>query len=232
MKAMVLAAGRGERLGDLTLQTPKPLVAVGRTSPLTRALRGLAAAGFAEAVVNVSHLGEKIRDAVGDGRALGIRVLYSEEESPLETAGGIRLALDRGLLDSGESFAAVNGDVLTDYDYARLRKPPDGLCRLVLVANPPENPQGDFSLDAAWNLTRADGGNPLTYAGIGVFSPEMFAGLRAGEAAKLAPLLFAAARAGRASFETHDGAWFDIGHPESLARARREWRGAEPGDSN
>ena len=152
--------------------------------------------------------------------------MYSAEEAPLETAGGIRLALDRGLLDSGAPFAVLNGDILTDYDRARLRAPLKGLCRLVLVANPPENPRGDFSLDAEWSLTRTDGGNPLTYAGIGVFSPELFSDLRPGAAAKLAPLMFAAAGAGRASFETHDGAWFDIGRPESLARARREWGGA------
>lgn len=225
MKAMVLAAGRGTRLGELTTTTPKPLIAVGRESPLTHTLRGLGRAGFSRVVVNISHLGEKVRAAIGDGGRFGVAVDYSPEETPLETAGGIRLALERGLLDWGAPFALVNGDVLTDYDFARLRRPLSGLCRLALVANPPEHPDGDFSLDAEWKLTRTARGNPLTYAGLGVFSPELFAGLRAGESARLGPLLFAAAARGAAEFEVHDGAWFDIGHPASLQRAREEWTG-------
>ena len=224
MRAMVLAAGRGERLGALTLETPKPLIPAGRCSPLERTLRGLARAGFSRAVVNISHLGEKIREAVGDGKRFGIAADYSPEDSPLETAGGIRLALERGLLDWDEPFALVNGDVLTDYDFSRLLNPPRGLCRLVLIPNPPEHPNGDFSLNAHWRLTRTESGNPLTYAGIGVFSPDMFARLQAGERARLGPLLFAAAERDAADFEVHDGAWFDIGRPESLQRARREWR--------
>ena len=220
MKAMVLAAGRGERLGAETLRTPKPLLRVGNDAPLPRILRGLSAAGFSEVVVNISHLGEQIRTAVGDGGAFGLRVLYSPEESPLETAGGIRLALSRGLLDASSPFVLVNGDIVTDYDFARLRRPLSRKCVLVLTANPPEHPGGDFSLDAGWNLTRNDGGNAMTYAGIGAFSPGMFSGLAAGEHAKLAPLLFAAVEAGDAGFDIHNGKWTDIGRPESLARAR------------
>lgn len=223
MKAMVLAAGRGERLGALTLETPKPLIMAGHSSPLTRTLRGLSRAGFSRAVVNVSHLGEKIRESVGDGQRFGIAVDYSPEDSPLETAGGIRLALERGLLNWDQPFALVNGDVLTDYDFARLLIPPRGLCRLVLIPNPPEHPNGDFSLDSRWRLTRTESGNPLTYAGMGVFSPRMFAELSPGESARLGPMLFAAAKQDAADFETHDGMWFDIGRPESLQRARQEW---------
>ena len=225
MKAMVLAAGRGARLGELTAKTPKPLLAVGRSPLLARVLRALARGGFSRAVINISHLGEQIREAVGDGKQFGIPVDYSPEDPPLETAGGIRLALRRGLLDRDAPFAVVNGDVLTDYDFSRLRRPPRGLCRLTLIPNPPEHPDGDFSLDAQWQLTRTDSGNPLTYAGVGVFAPAMFAGLQAGQSAPLGPLLFAAAARGQADFEVHDGAWFDIGRPESLQRARREWRG-------
>ena len=224
MKAMILAAGRGERLGALTLDTPKPLIPVGRVSPLAWTLRGLEDAGFARAVINISHLGEQIRAAAGDGSRYGLPLDFSPEDAPLETAGGVRLALERGLLAWDEPFVLVNGDVLTDYDFSRLLVPPRGLCRLLLVPNPPEHPRGDFSLDAGWKLTRVESGNPLTYAGAGVFSPQLFADLRAGEAAKLGPLLFAAAAAGRADFEVHAGAWFDIGRPESLQRARREWK--------
>ena len=227
MKAMILAAGRGERLGALTLTTPKPLVDVCGDFPLACALRGFARAGFAGVVINVSHLGGKIRAAVGDGERFGIPVSYSEEDAPLETAGGIRLALARGLLDADAPFALANGDVLTDYDFARLRVLESGLCRMVLVANPPEHPRGDFSADAEGGLTRKAEGNALTYSGLGVFAPEMFAGLAAGEGGRLGPLLFSALERGRAGFEIHTGAWFDIGHPESLARARQEWTGRD-----
>ena len=228
MRAMILAAGRGERLGDLTLDTPKPLLSVGREgedSPLFSTLRALSRAGFADAVINVSHLGEQILAAVGDGERFGMRVVYSEEPSPLETAGGARLALSRGLLGvDGAPFVLVNGDIMTDYDFSRLRAAElTGLCRLVLVPNPPEHPNGDFSLDEEWRLTRVESGNPLTYSGVGLFSPELFSALRPGESARLGPLLFKAAAEGRAAFEVHAGSWHDIGHPAAFARARREW---------
>ena len=149
MKAMILAAGRGERLGALTLETPKPLIAVegvgeaggvggsragdtplgraagdlsrGRGTPLGWTLGELSRVGFSEVVINISHLGGQIRGAIGDGGGYGVGVSYSEEESPLETAGGVRLALERGLLDWDSPFALVNGDILTDYDFGRLR---------------------------------------------------------------------------------------------------------------
>ena len=272
MKAMILAAGRGERLGALTMETPKPLIAVegvegvegvekadgsgvdgrgvegvgdtplGRTAgdlsrgrgrgvggtPLGWTLGELSRVGFSQVVINSSHLGGQIRGAIGDGGDYGVGVLYSEEDSPLETAGGVRLALERGLLDWNAPFALVNGDILTDYDFRRLRVGLGGggeACRLVLVPNPPEHLGGDFSLDGGGRLVRLAGGNSLTYSGVGVFSPQMFSDLRAGESAGLGPLLFAAAELGRADYEVHNGAWFDIGRPESLARARREWKG-------
>ena len=281
MKAMILAAGRGERLGALTMETPKPLIAVegvggvegaekaggswggsrvgdtplgraagdlsrGRGSgvggtPLGWTLGELSRVGFSQVVINISHLGGQIRGAIGDGGDYGVGVLYSEEESPLETAGGVRLALERGLLDWDSPFALVNGDILTDYDFRRLRGglgggvgevegvggegEMGGLCRLVLVPNPPEHLGGDFSLDGGGRLVRLAGGNSLTYSGVGVFSPQMFSDLRAGESAGLGPLLFSAAELGRADYEVHNGAWFDIGRPASLARARREWKG-------
>ena len=251
MKAMILAAGRGERLGALTMETPKPLIAVegvgksgagkvggsrvggrgGRGTPLGWTLGELSRVGFSQVVINISHLGGQIRGAIGDGGDYGVGVLYSEEDSPLETAGGVRLALERGLLDWDSPFALVNGDILTDYDFGRLRGGLGGgevegvACRLVLVPNPPEHLRGDFSLDGGGRLVRLAGGNSLTYSGVGVFSPQMFSDLRAGESAGLGPLLFSAAELGRADYEVHNGAWFDIGRPESLARARREWKG-------
>ena len=259
MKAMILAAGRGERLGALTMETPKPLIMVegvgksgvggrgGSGTPLGWTLGELSRVGFSQVVINISHLGGQIRGAIGDGGDYGVEVLYSEEESPLETAGGVRLALERGLLDWDAPFALVNGDILTDYDFGRLRVGlgggigevegvggegevegvggVGGACRLVLVPNPPEHLGGDFSLDGGGRLVRLAGGNSLTYSGVGVFSPQMFSDLRAGESAGLGPLLFSAAELGRADYEVHNGAWFDIGRPESLARARREWKG-------
>ena len=253
MKAMILAAGRGERLGALTLETPKPLIAVegvggvgesgvgGSGSPLGWTLGELSRVGFSQVVINISHLGGRIRGAIGDGGGYGVGVSYSEEESPLETAGGVRLALERGLLDWDSPFALVNGDILTDYDFGRLRGglgggvgevegvggegERGGLCRLVLVPNPPEHLGGDFSLDGGGRLTRLAEGNSLTYSGVGVFSPQMFSDLSAGDSAGLGPLLFSAAELGRADYEVHNGAWFDIGRPASLARARREWKG-------
>ena len=240
MKAMILAAGRGERLGALTMETPKPLIAVegvgksgvgkvdGSGTPLGWTLGELSRVGFSQVVINISHLGGQIRGAIGDGGDYGVEVLYSEEDSPLETAGGVRLALERGLLDWDSPFALVNGDILTDYNFGRLRVGLGGggeACRLVLVPNPPEHLGGDFSLDGGGRLVRLAGGNSLTYSGVGVFSPQMFSDLRAGESAGLGPLLFSAAELGRADYEVHNGAWFDIGRPESLARARREWKG-------
>ena len=218
MKAMILAAGRGERLRPLTDTTPKPLIEVGGCSLLDHHLAALAGAGFTEVVINLAWLGEHIRTAIGDGSHHGLHVHYSDEGSQaLETAGGIVRALP--LLGEGP-FAVINGDIWTDYPRARLQPPePGDLARLVLVDNPAHNPDGDFAL--AGNRVRADGSPRLTFAGIGVYTPELFRDLADGVAA-LGPLLRAAAQANRVAGDYYAGRWHDVGLPERLATLRAE----------
>lgn len=212
MRAMILAAGRGERMRPLTDDCPKPLLAVGGRPLIERHLEALAAAGFDEVVINLAWLGDRVRAHVGDGGRWGLRVRYSDEgERGLETAGGIVRAL--GMLGDAP-FVVVNGDVLTDFPFARLALPAGHLAHLVLVDNPREHPEGDFGLEGG-RVVNA-GGRRLTFAGIGVYDPALFAGLGDGPA-PLAPLLRAAAGAGRVSGERHAGLWHDIGTPARLA---------------
>ena len=214
MKAMILAAGRGDRLRPLTEHTPKPLLQIGDESLLERHLRRLSAAGFNDVVINVSHLGEVIEHTIGDGRSFGVIVEYSREpDGPLETAGGIRHALTQ--LGS-EPFLVVNGDIWTDFEFAdatQLSAP-----TVVLVPNPAHNESGDF--DCEQNLAvRHGGSHRYTYAGIGVFDPGIFAAL-ASAPMPLGPLLFELAAAGQLGARVHAGHWFDIGTPERLQQVR------------
>ena len=214
MKAMILAAGRGERLRPLTDTVPKPLVAAGGRPLVAWHLERLAAAGVREVVMNVSHLGAAIEARLGDGRPWGVAIAYSREPVPLETAGGIATA--RALL--GEApFLLVNADVWCDVDFGALarRTLGDALAHLVLVPNPPFRPQGDFSLRDG-RVGDADAPR-YTYAGIAVASPRLVDGIAPGTRAPLAPLLRAAAAAGRVSGEIHGGAWSDVGTAERLA---------------
>ena len=224
MKAMVLAAGRGERMRPLTLERPKPLLEAGGVPLIVHHLRALRDAGCPDVVVNLSWLGEQIRAALGDGTAHGVRIAWSEEgPEPLETGGGIFRALP--LLLPGP-FLVVNGDVWTDVDYRTLGDAlaPGDLAHLVLVANPGHNPNGDFALDRGRIVEDAGPGIPrYTYSGVGVYRPELFDGCRDG-IFKLAPLLRAAARAGRVGARVHLGAWMDIGTPERLADLDRKLR--------
>ena len=224
MKAMVLAAGRGERMRPLTLERPKPLLEAGGVPLIVHHLRALRDAGYPDVVVNLSWLGEQIRAALGDGTAHGVRIAWSEEgPEPLETGGGIFRALP--LLGPGP-FLVVNGDVWTDVDYRTLGDAlaPGDLAHLVLVANPGHNPNGDFALDRGRIVEDAGPGIPrYTYSGVGVYRPELFDGCRDG-IFKLAPLLRAAARAGRVGARVHLGAWMDIGTPERLADLDRKLR--------
>ena len=224
MKAMVLAAGRGERMRPLTLERPKPLLEAGGVPLIVHHLRALRDAGYPDVVVNLSWLGEQIRAALGDGAAHGVRIAWSEEgPEPLETGGGIFRALP--LLGPGP-FLVVNGDVWTDVDYRTLGDAlaPGDLAHLVLVANPDHNPNGDFALDRGRVVEDAGPGIPrYTYSGVGVYRPELFDGCRDG-IFKLAPLLRAAARAGRVGARVHLGAWMDIGTPERLADLDRKLR--------
>ncbi|MGI9297740.1 MAG: nucleotidyltransferase family protein [Gammaproteobacteria bacterium] len=219
MKVILLSAGRGERLRPLTDRVPKALTEVGGESLLARHLRRLAQCGFCDAVINVAHLGAQIRTAIQDGAEFGMRVRYSEESPALETAGGIRLAIARNLLPQNAPFLSVNADIVCDINFAALRMDSKMNCHLVLTKNPPANPRGDFSLSADGTLLQP-GTDALTYSGVGVFHPGMFAEIAPGESAKLFPLLQKAIGDKTATGEIHEGVWHDTGTPASLAAAR------------
>jgi N-acetyl-alpha-D-muramate 1-phosphate uridylyltransferase len=219
MKAMILAAGRGERMRPLTDECPKPLLAAGGKPLIVWHLQRLAAAGFHDVVINHAWLGHRIEHALGDGRAHGLSIRYSVEPQALETAGGIANALP--LLGQGP-FLVVNGDIWCDFDLGRAHtlgarlQALDWLACCVLVDNPPHNPRGDFGLDCGRLRNCADAPR-LTFAGIGVYRPELFEPVQRGDTARLAPLLSAAADAGRAGAERHGGSWTDVGTPQRLA---------------
>ncbi len=220
MKAMILAAGLGRRMRPLTDETPKPLLRVGGRPLIEHQIEQLRDAGFRELVINTAWLGEQLEQALGDGTALGVHIQYSREGQPLETAGGIVQALP---LLGDEPFAVVNSDIFTDYDPVRLPRAPDGLAHLVLVDNPAHNARGDFGLDAHGRIDDNAAGR-LTFAGIGIYRPELFADLESGER-KLAPLLQAAAARGKVTGERHTGAWLDVGTPERLEQLDQQLRG-------
>jgi MurNAc alpha-1-phosphate uridylyltransferase len=227
--AMILAAGRGERMRPLTDHTPKPLLSVGGKPLLVWHIERLRAAGFSHIVVNHAHLGQQIEDALGNGAALGVSIEYSREVSALETAGGIATALP---LIEEDVFPVVNGDIYCEFDFARLAGPLARLAaghdqaHLVLVDNPPHHPKGDFVLDGA-RLKNADApltAHPsrLTFSGIGAYHRALFAHTPAGEKAPLAPLLRLAIDAGRVSGEHFAGRWEDVGTPARLAALDEE----------
>jgi N-acetyl-alpha-D-muramate 1-phosphate uridylyltransferase len=212
---MILAAGRGERMGALTASEPKPLLEVGGVPLIERHLARLAAAGFHDVVINLSYRGARIRERLGDGGRFGLGVAYSEEgEPPLETAGGIVQALP---LLGPTRFLLVNSDVYTDLD---LRAFAGGarLSTLLLVPNPAHNEHGDFGLDERGNVTAQE--PKLTYGGIAVLEPQLFAGLAPGRR-PLKPVLDAAIARGELCGQFFDGLWIDVGTPERLDEARR-----------
>ena len=213
MKAMILAAGRGERMRPLTDHTPKPLLVVGGKPLIAWHLERLAQAGFREIVINHAHLGDQLEAALGDGSQFGVRIQYSAEAEALETAGGIAQAMPY-LGDA--PFLVVNGDVFCDIDFSRLAAQDlqDDVAHLVLVDNPPQHSQGDFVLRNGRLV--GDGDMRLTFSGIGVYRPALFAGIIPGSRAKLAPLLYGAIERGRVSAEHDSGLWVDVGTPERL----------------
>lgn len=217
MKAMILAAGKGERMRPLTLHTPKPLVRAAGVPLIEYHVRALAAAGFTELVINHAWLGQQIEDYLGDGSRFGVRIAYSPELEPLETGGGIFKALP---LLGEQPFLVVNGDVFTDYAFAELRRPLAGLAHLVLVANPSHHPQGDFRLVDGKVTDEPEDTNRLTYSGLAVLSPALFDGCQHG-AFKLAPLLRRAMADGQVSGERFSGRWIDVGTHERLAEVER-----------
>jgi len=217
---MILAAGRGERMRPLTDTVPKPLLEAGGKPLIAWHLENLARAGVAEVVINHAHLGHMIEAALGDGAAFGLRIRYSPEREALETAGGIAQAL-RWLGDG--PFLVVNADVFCDLEFSLLDEARDALsgddrllAHLVLVDNPPHHPHGDFAL-LQDGRAAADAEPRLTYSGIGVYRPALFAGVVTGSRARLAPLLIDAMRDGRISARHHGGFWLDVGTPARLA---------------
>ena len=219
IRAMILAAGRGERMRPLTDHTPKPLLSVGGKPLIVWHIERLRASGFRELVINHAHLGHRLEEALGDGTAFGVRIAWSPEASALETAGGIRHALP---LLGDAPFVVVNGDVFCDADFAALRSAAerlraDGpLAHLLLVDNPEHHPEGDFHLDSD-GLVHADGQPRLTFSGLGAYHPALFTDLADNTPAKLAPLLRAAMNAGKVGGRHHAGRWIDVGTPRRLA---------------
>jgi MurNAc alpha-1-phosphate uridylyltransferase len=222
MKAMLLAAGRGERLRPLTDTVPKALVEAGGKPLIGWHLERLARAGLREAVINVSHLGERIVERLGDGRRYGMQLRYSREPERLETAGGIANALP---LLGGEPFLLVNADVYCEVDFAHLRalRLGERLAHLILVPNPPHKMKGDFSLRDG--LVVGDDPAPrYTYAGVALMDPALVAPVKPGEKAPLAPLLYDAARRKRLGGELYEGLWQDVGTLERLAELEAHLR--------
>ncbi|MDP1609978.1 MAG: nucleotidyltransferase family protein [Sulfuritalea sp.] len=229
MKVMILAAGRGERMRPLTDLTPKPLLPVGGKPLIAWHLERLAGAGLREVAINHAHLGSQIEAALGDGARWGLSIRYSPEpEGALETAGGIANALP--LLGEDEPFLVINGDIWCDWDLRRATSAlgQGDLAHLVLVPNPPQHPQGDFSLrgsEVGADITAPAAGAPVrTFSGIGIYRPQLFAGIERGQPAKLAPLLRAAMGERRVSGELHGGRWVDVGTPQRLAELDGELR--------
>ncbi|HQR74382.1 MAG TPA: nucleotidyltransferase family protein [Sulfurovum sp.] len=211
MKAMILAAGLGERMRPLTDVTPKPLLKVGGIPLIVWHLERLAHDDFTEVVINIAHLGYLFPQTLGDGSESGVNIIYSDEqeEGGLESAGGIIKALP---LLGEETFLVLNGDIWTDYDFQANRKLADGiLAHLILVPNPEHNPEGDFALDGNHVVDVKQ----YTFSGIGYYSPKLFEGVPYGKSA-LAPLLRAAMKEGRVTGELYEGEWLDIGTPQRL----------------
>lgn len=228
MKALIFAAGRGERMRPLTDVTPKPLLEVGGKPLIVRHLEKLAAIGVHDVVINTAHLAAQFPATLGDGARWNLRIHYQYEGTePLETGGGMLHALP---LLGDAPFMAVNGDIFTDFDFAALPAAPNGLAHVVLVDNPPHHAHGDFRLDsqARIDATPASTAPSLTFAGIGLYRPELLRHWRAIIGAtpaasldpprfRLAPLLHAAAASNQLGGQHHQGTWTDVGTPARLA---------------
>lgn len=220
MMAMLLAAGRGERMRPLTDHTPKPLLQAGGKPLIVWHIENLVNAGIRELVINHAHLGALIEQTLGDGRQFGAHIQYSAEAHALETAGGIAYALP---LLGAAPFAVVNSDIFCDYDFARLPERAAALqtsgdaAHLVLVDNPAHHPNGDFCLQDG-RIISGNGISPLlTFSGIGLYRPALFSGIPRGSTTPLAPLLRSQIALGKVSGEHHRGLWMDIGTPQRLA---------------
>lgn len=231
MMAMILAAGRGERMRPLTDHTPKPLLQVGGKPLIVWHIERLVRAGITDLVINHAHLGAQIEQALGDGSQFGAQIRYSPETVALETAGGIAYALN---LLGNEPFAVVNGDVYCDYDFARLPVLADrlknnrDLAHLVLVNNPSHHPRGDFMLHEERVLpTNAEADTLLTFSGLGLYQPALFDHIVPGSKAPLAPLLRQQIALGKVSGEHYRGIWVDVGTPQRLDELDKSLRGSQ-----
>jgi MurNAc alpha-1-phosphate uridylyltransferase len=234
MRAMILAAGRGERMRPLTDHTPKPLLQAGGKPLIVWHIERLVRAGITDLVINHAHLGNQIEQALGDGSRFGAHIQYSDEGSALETAGGIAFALP---LLGDEPFAVVNGDIWCDYDFdalpARAASLADSedIAHLVLVDNPEHNLKGDFGLKEGRASTLPPSSFPLpgslTFSGIGLYKPALFASVTRGSKAPLAPLLREQIALNRISGEHHRGLWMDIGTPQRLDELDKRLRASQ-----
>ena len=225
MKAMILAAGRGERMRPLSDTTPKALLTVGDKPLIVWHIEKLALAGFDEVVINHAHFGHLIESALGDGEDFDLHIYYSPEHTPLETAGGIANALP---LLGKHAFPVINADVFCDYDFRDLHAETVTLqddaardCHLVLVDNPDHHRNGDFVLHNS--IVVPEGTPRLTFSGIGIYRPAFFHAVPRGEKAPLAPLLRAAIAAGKVSGEHYTGVWTDVGTPERLSELNQTY---------
>ena len=215
MKVMILAAGRGKRMGNLTQNCPKPLLKVKGRCLIDWHLIKLCEAGFKDVVINVAYLSKEIIDFVGDGSKWGLNISISEEEQALETAGGIKKAI-KYLGD--EPFAVINADIFSDYNYKNLKNrslQKKSIGHLVLVNNPEHNPKGDFGIMDDGILTM-NSERSLTFSGIAIYDPKFFSELAEGNKIKLAPILELAIDKKCIQGELFDGLWSDIGTPERL----------------
>ncbi len=231
MMAMILAAGRGERMRPLTDRTPKPLLQAGGKPLIVWHIERLVRAGITDIVINHAHLGAQIEQALGNGGQFGAQILYSSEGVALETAGGIAFALP--LLGNG-LFVVVNGDIYCDYDFsqlpalaAQMHNSQDNI-HLVLVDNPAHHPNGDFCLHKQRIIPPPSIPDPrfptLTYSGIGLYRPELFAHIPRGSKAPLAPLLRQQIASGKVGGERYCGLWVDVGTPQRLDELDKQLR--------
>ncbi len=217
MKAMILAAGLGNRMRPLTLYKPKPLLEVGGKPLIVWHIEKLKKIGVTEIIINSAWLADVLIGALGDGSQFGVTIRWTREAEGLETAGGIINALP---LLGTEPFILVNGDVWTTFDFASLLNVNLGadLAHLVYVTNPAQHPKGDFILadGRSYTFEQEQQGEALTYSGVAVINPKMFDGLDAGKR-PLAPLLKDAMLDGKISAEKMQAAWVDVGTPERLS---------------
>ncbi|GAA0844527.1 nucleotidyltransferase family protein [Marinobacter szutsaonensis] len=219
MKAMILAAGKGERMRPLTLTTPKPLLSAGGKPLIEHHLEHLQRAGFREVVINHAWLGDQIEYTLGTGERFGLSLEYSREGDPLETAGGIVRALPLLTASGSDWFLVINGDIWTDFPLAVLEPDPDRDAVLVVTDNRPHHPEGDFHLMESGELA-SDGPRKLTFTGISLLHRRLFAGLD-DNAGKLGPILRRAMARGRVAGRYHGGGWVDVGTPERLRELDR-----------